>query len=357
MLLGVKPCLVAVEALVKLASAQPLRHMRNLPPSPPLPVNQLRGRTAPLALPCRHLLWLLSCRRPWTLFCNGLKPSRRSPRLHAPAVSSSPAAVAPSPPASAISVPASSIPAASALMTAVAPTGPSVPVPEKLKQRILRGEFVEFEELLSDVIGQQPEDVVQVAVTSGRPLELIQSRKPSGTKRRVCDLPTWLEAWTMYFRVIVHASPERTLELLSYQANIIEANNAYTTESWLQYDRRFRLTLALAGGTRRFDTIDPHLWQSSFTSKGRPACVRCSLTHPPPGPGCPFRPGPPSSAGGGWAGNSNTDSCGRQAAAPTGPRPVCRNFNSGKCDNTHCPRRHICSSCNGKHPASNCTKA
>ena len=78
---------------------------------------------------------------------------------------------------------------------------------------------MEFEELLPEVIGQQPEETVQVAITAGRPLELVSQNKSSGlTKRRIKDLATWLEAWTTYVIVVVQASPERASELLAYQA-------------------------------------------------------------------------------------------------------------------------------------------
>ena len=151
------------------------------------------------------------------------------------------------------------------------------------------------------------------------PSSCYRSAKASSTatKRRIHGLATWLEARTTFMTVLVEASPERAVELLQYQATIVDANVSFDTAAWLAYDKRFR-TLVSADD-RRFDMIDTYTWQSCFTSKARPACTHCSLTHPPPEPICPFRSLPHRPTG-------TADGSTTWRAPMHNGRQICRNF-------------------------------
>ena len=220
-------------------------------------------------------------------------------------------------------------------------------VPSRLRDRIVRGEFVDMEDLLPECIGAEEEDITRIAVDSGRSVQLVH--KPSSTHvpcRRIHDVASWLEAFTTYTWVRVDLSPELTLPLLAYQATILEANFNYQTDAWLAYDRRFRRAVSVTPQRYQWQTIDPHLWQSCFTSRGRSACSRCSLIHPVPSPHCPFRGGLPLSQG----------RSGCQHSATHQGKPICRNFNRKYCNNPACPRAHVCSRCRGRHAEADCTK-
>ena len=227
---------------------------------------------------------------------------------------------------------------------------PPAAIPPRLRDRICRGEFINFEELLPEAIGATSDVPIRLSVMDGEPVELLSTRKASSTasKRRIHDLATWLEAWTTFMTVLVEASPERAVELLQYQATIVDANVSFDTAAWLAYDKRFR-TLVSADN-RRFDMIDTYTWQSCFTSKARPACTHCALTHPPPGSICPFRSLPHRPTG-------TADGGATWRAPMHNGRQICRNFNSGRCDSgSSCPRAHACFTCKGNHPRLHCKR-
>jgi len=231
----------------------------------------------------------------------------------------------------------------------------SVPISTRLRDRIVKNEFVEFDELLPDQL-QSEEDVVQLSVGTGQSVQLVKRPQHAQPQRRVHDIASWLEAFTLFMRVIADSAPAKLPSLLTYQSTILEANNNYHTEAWLTYDRRFRRALATLPMQYDWAKIDPNLWQSCFTSHGRPPCPRCNTVHPIPVPRCPFRGGPPlapTPSGGYGAGFSS--------ATPPAPlhqgKPICRNYNRGACSNTACPRSHVCLRCRGRHSEHTCSRA
>ena len=134
------------------------------------------------------------------------------------------------------SQPSSTYPAPAAQVSAL-PASSRTPrsnlphVPARIRDRITRGEFVDFDNLLPDVVGAdlEEEDVVQLSMQSGWPVQLVH-KSPSHTtpRRRVHDIATWLEAFTVYMRVVLDTTPEKVhCLLLAYQAAILEANNNY----------------------------------------------------------------------------------------------------------------------------------
>ena len=53
------------------------------------------------------------------------------------------------------------------------------------------------------------------------------------TRCRVHDMASWLQTFTLYFRVLIDALPNRAGKLLAYQARIFEANNTRFVEDVL----------------------------------------------------------------------------------------------------------------------------
>ena len=230
----------------------------------------------------------------------------------------------------------SSVPAPVLPVSAVASLGSALPVPPRIRDRITRGEFIVFDELLTESLAAPPE--LHLALAGDGLVKI--DRATTELKRKVCNLQTWLEAWTVYYSILCDAAPERVQDLLFYQGTIVEASSKYSSDAWLTYDRRFRMALAAQPHAFSWRTIDPNLWQSCMTAKALPPCFRCHTTHPLPGPACPFRTGPPpapSSASGGQQ---------RQTIFLHNGKPMCRNFNWGNCsDATLCRRAHICFTC------------
>ena len=88
-----------------------------------------------------------------------------------------------------------------------------------------------------------------------------------------------------------------------------------------------------------------------MTGKALTSCPQCRLSHPTPGPFCPFRSGPSPAPSFGSGGPS------RQTIFTHSGKPVCRIFNTGSCDSTQCTRVHVCFSCRGNHSAHSCHMA
>ena len=176
------------------------------------------------------------------------------------------------------------------------PAGPALPismisaVPKRITDRILNGEFIDFNDLLPEALALSSASPIQVHVGSER-LHLVQEHhSPERVKRHMHDYATWSEAWTAYLFVVVSSSPRWTQELLAYQAIITDCNQKYSEDDWLAYDRQFRAAAA-SNPRLRWDVIEPTIWQLTLTNKARPVCFACRLAHPYSGR-CPFRAGP-----------------------------------------------------------------
>ena len=238
-------------------------------------------------------------------------------------------------------------PAAPSPSGVVGPTQlPTSTVSKALQNKILTGEFVEFSELLPEVLGSSsgPQTGFQVQLLDGTPLRFMDDSTPKAkTRRHICDLATWLEAWTVYVNVVVQSYPQRTHELLGYQAIIVEANRKFLPDAWLEYDRQFR-SAAANDTARKWNVVEPNAWQLATSGRARPVCSKCSLTHPPSTSGnCPFR-----------ANRAEANSSNTSINAPSvGGRPICRNFNWQRCQGM-CGRAHVCISCRGRHPHAEC---
>ena len=129
-------------------------------------------------------------------------------------------------------------PGPSSLTTGVLPISLPLTVPARLCDRILRGEFIEFDDLLPDELGNPVRNSFEFVPTS-EGISFCESTARRH-KRHVDDLTSWLDAWTAYCRVVLSAAPHRCQELLAYQAIIATASRQFYPEAWLSYDRQFR---------------------------------------------------------------------------------------------------------------------
>ena len=159
------------------------------------------------------------------------------------------------------------------------------------------------------------------------------------------DIGTWIEAFTTYTRVQVDACPELAADLLAYQAIIVDANTNYYNDAWLAYDRKFRLALASLPHAYSWGIIDPNLWQSCLTSKGR-LLVRgvpwYTLWLPW---GVPFE-GAPVFPTWRWEPVPKYTTLSRKDCLP--------NYNNSICRSRTCPHAHICFICRGRHAFQQC---
>ena len=239
------------------------------------------------------------------------------------------------------------------LPTSVARRG----VSRKVMESIRKGEYVEFDSLISDCTfsfsALSAEDEYALAHTKqtdgSAGLAIVKAKK---AHTKVTDLQTWTMAWSIYAAILVEHDPSLAAPLLAYQCVIAEAAGTYRTSAWLAYDRAFRRMLATSENPD-WSRIDPDLWQTRMVAGGVNAfCSSCNRRHARPN--CttqstqPFR----ASAGPRPAENQH----GQQPLAPGAfsQRRVCIDFNRQRCNRPVCVFAHKCSICRGDHTAQAC---
>ena len=144
------------------------------------------------------------------------------------------------------------------------------PVPQKLVQA---GEFVDMAELLPDCMGVT---IAPLFADDKDEKQLVKTKR-----RQVTNILKWVQCYSIYVVVLTAKHPKKILDLLGYQALIVEACLEYGSDSWLGYDRRFR-QMAAASPDTVWTKIDPTLWSMVFTGQAKShRCKFCfSLTHP-----------------------------------------------------------------------------
>ena len=132
---------------------------------------------------------------------------------------------------------------ASASASSAPPPVQQPPIPDKVKQRILRGEYIDFDTLLPESLyparygaSSTPAFTLRLSndTSAGDGDVVIAQQKPVA-KRSVCDLAAWTEAWNLYVQVLVAAFPDRAPVLLAYQAIICGASSRFPPRLWLRY--------------------------------------------------------------------------------------------------------------------------
>ena len=224
------------------------------------------------------------------------------------------------------------------------------PVPVAMQQRILRGEYIDFNTLL-------PEVMFSVATSTPFPNAGRSTVQPP----RITSFSTWLDAWNIYIATVVAHNPAQASELLGYQRLIHSASKHSSTSAWLKYDAQFR-TLAASNSQLRWDLRHSELWldnvviqtSSSSATRTRWPCTYCGSTYhfPDRCPRCPFRP------------NQQDSSI---STAQRGPGPnlpqrdsgsrslTCQDFNNAICNRDPCRYQHKCHICGSStHPARRC---
>ena len=128
------------------------------------------------------------------------------------------------------------------------------PVPAKLVSQIVAGKFVELHELLStNLVLNEPEPQL---LFDGR---LVLTSTPKKPKRRVDDITSWLEAFSIYCLILSSHFPHRRKDLMQYPLLILRTHRQFAGRVWLAYDRAFR-EHAAASNLTDWSTINVQLF-------------------------------------------------------------------------------------------------
>ena len=122
-----------------------------------------------------------------------------------------------------------------------APCVQQPPLPDKLKQRIIKGEYIDFDTLLPESLyparhGASPSPSFTLRLSNDPAGDVVIAQQKPTSKRTIRDLPSWMEAWNVYIQVLVQHFPARAHALLAYQRIICEASIRFTPRCWLRYD-------------------------------------------------------------------------------------------------------------------------
>ena len=93
------------------------------------------------------------------------------------------------------------------------------PLPEELRTKIMKRDYVDFNDLLSDNMYPHPsyassQDHFTLALKDATTLAFVPSQRK---KCRIDGLSSWLEAWNVYLRTILYLFPQLAPDLLVYQ--------------------------------------------------------------------------------------------------------------------------------------------
>ena len=248
------------------------------------------------------------------------------------------------------------------------------PLPQKIQQRIAKREYIDFADLLSDNLYPHP----SLATQNQYKLE-INPQDPSALaivpshqrKRRVDGLHSWLEAWNIYLRTVLHHFPLLAPDLLAYQDQICKFSRKFRASAWIMYDTAFRY-MAASNPSMSWATPNDQLYNDILKEETLPFCISChsyghrTINCPtrsqanqsfrrPPAQAPPPTSGPISSSTSTSKPSTNTQQVTFSASSPN---LTCRDFNRRFCRRVNCQFLHICSNrgCGGTHPCTQCPK-
>ena len=215
----------------------------------------------------------------------------------------------------------------------------SPPLPHHVQRKIKKGEYVNFDRLLSSA------DSPPFA----HPRRHHHHKATSC--RSVTDLASWLEAWNRYLCVAIAYEPSRSLELAKYQTIVCMLFTHYPPQAGVAYDQHFRQQAAIRPATG-WDRLKEDIFMWAL----HPSRTATHPTSPPlrENPQ-PFRDGRPPAVRPGPPRPFNEPHVSHDA---TGAK-ICRRYNAGKCPRDDlCKFSHRCwvPGCNGAHPAKGCPK-
>ena len=193
------------------------------------------------------------------------------------------------------------------------------PVPAKLVAQIVAGKYIDLSELLSANLQQkQPEPQV---LLDGHLVFTSQQKKP---RRRIEDIATWLEAFSIFSLITLSHFPHRWRDLMQYQLLILRTHRHFSGRVWLTYDQAFR-EHAAATGLTDWSLMNAQLF--NFHAAG-------STTRP----------------------SSSAESSDWEPSGSSSSLVECKSWNRGRCTAPHatCRYAHRCTVCAGSHRAVVC---
>ena len=150
----------------------------------------------------------------------------------------------------------------------VSPNDP--PIPNKLAQRVWKGEYIELSELLPEILGAGDTDCQGT------------SSESKGTrKRKLSSISQWIQCFNTYVSIVALKQLSRITDLLAYSSLIVQVHRKHSGDNWQVYNRNFHKQAA-AQQLLSWAHIDPSLWMMAFANAvTNQHCQWClTLDHP-----------------------------------------------------------------------------
>ena len=192
------------------------------------------------------------------------------------------------------------------------------PIPKKLADHILAGEFVDLADL------PPAKGKVRPLSTPEGSVLLVHAHDFMQQKWLILDLATWVQSFSLYTAVVCSKSPERLTDILRYMCQITRASQCFKWPSWVIYDQNFHQEPADRDIKVR-SQMDPSLFAQCFTGQAKGTeswCKTChSLDHS--SDLCPLKP-----------------PVNKHPRSPSPPQETCRYYNkfNGNCNFNNSPQ-------------------
>ena len=196
------------------------------------------------------------------------------------------------------------------------------PIPPKVVSSILAGEYIDL-----GLLVRKPAEIRDKGPSISLDGRLIIRNQPKPA-RRLTDLPSWSQAFSILNLILVSYQPHRSPDLLRYQLLILRMFTQYEGLAWFYYDEAFRRDAA-ARGVTDWSVMNVELFNFHTTAQSS------SLT-------------------------SRFPSTGAESSGSTSSVLPCRSWNAGRCisPNAVCRFRHSCDvpSYHGTHRRVDCPR-
>ena len=243
-------------------------------------------------------------------------------------------------------------------------------MPEKLRTKIVKREYVDFNELLLDNMYPHPSHAsshqnftLAYNPQDSTSLTFVPSQRK---KRRIDGLSSWLETWNVYFRTTLAQFPHLTPDLLGYQDQMCKFSRKFKASAWLMYDTAFRYMTA-SNPSLAWGKVNEQLYNNILKEEILPYCITCHsyghhtlACYTRAKPNQSFRS---SSATSGPSLPETSHTPPSTLTQPPCPQPFkptafCRDFNHRVCCRPNCQFKHLCNKpdCGGTHPGFQCPK-
>lgn len=225
----------------------------------------------------------------------------------------------------------------SMLTSVCTPLGTEIPQP--LKDKIKKGDFVDFGLLLPKVTSGSSQSEMPLGLTLNASGQIVmQEAKPQA---KINTINAWTDAFLVFAAIYLQSHPQRVQEILKYGNIIRTAHTRFGGWGWRSYDENFRLRQS-AHPENSWAVIDGELWSMLVV-------VPINMTGGP-------------TSNGGFRGRGSFQKRGQRSAGrgqnAAARGGICFNFNKGTCyHSTYCKFRHICTRCRKEgHGISECTQ-